>query len=223
MVERASSMPTDVADCPKLPAVGTTCRVEVHTSKAKPEQFTNVMQRKTSTLPVSAEVELQECSDTREDVPPFPFDDDMLDAYIQRSNHDVGVTKDPFIRKMSRRLCFVLRWGAPSLHRPILKDGYVLVKDLRAISAFSQNTDEMVRQIVCNDTKRHFGLQETKDGSLRVRANHGHGIPGVEVVERDFTLQDAVGYAVHVTSYYAWSLIQFKGLKCGKRKHIHFI
>ena len=99
MVERASSMPTDVAECPKLPAVGTTRRVEAHATNAKPEKFTKVMQRKTSTLPASAVVELQERDNTGEDVPPFPFDDDMFDAYIQRSFHDLGVTKDPSIRK----------------------------------------------------------------------------------------------------------------------------
>ena len=196
-------MPTDTADCPKIPAVGMTCRVEAHTTNAELETFTKVMPRKTSTLPTSIEVELQKRSDTGEDVPPFSFDDDMFNAYIQRSHHDVGVTKDPSLRKLSRRLCFVLRWGAPSLHLPISKDGYVLVKDLRANSEFSQYTEEVVRQIVRNDTKRCFGLQETEDGPLRVRANHGHGIPGVGVVERDLTLQDAVGYAVHVTSYYA--------------------
>ena len=49
------------------------------------------------------------------------------------------------------------------------------------------------------------------DGHLKVRANHGHGIPGVEVVERELTSEDAITYLVHVTSYETWSLIRYEG------------
>ena len=43
------------------------------------------------------------------------------------------------------------------------------------------------------------------------------------MVERELTLDDAVAYVVHVTSYYAWSLIRYEGLKRGERQHIHFV
>ena len=220
---RASSIPADGADCPKLPAVGATSEVEASPIAALRELFMKVTRKRPSTSPTSTEAKPFKKNATGVDVSPFPFHDDMFDAYIQRTSHDVGVTKNPSIRKLSRKLCFVLRWGAPSLQLPISKDGYVNLKDLRALNAFAHYTDAVVRQIVRNDTKRRFALQEDEDGTLKVRANHGHGIPGVEVIERDLTLHDAVGYAVHVTSYYAWSKIRYEGLKRGQRGHVHFV
>ena len=56
-----------------------------------------------------------------------------------------------------------------------------------------------------------------------VRANHGHGISGVEVVERDLTVHDAIGYIAHVTTYNAWSLTRSEGLRQMDRSHIHFV
>ena len=119
---------------------------------------------------------------------------------------------------MSCRLCFVLRWGAPSLHLPISSDGYVAVSDLQQLPEFRRYTVDVIRTIVKCDGKRRFGLRELEDGAVLVRANHGHGIPGVEVVERELTSQDAVGYAVHVTSYQAWSFIRYEAIKRGARR-----
>ena len=65
-------------------------------------------------------------------------------------------------------------------------------------------------------------MKEQGNGAVIVRANHGHGIPDVEVVERELTPQDAVGYAVHVTLHQAWSLIRYEGIKRGDRCHVHF-
>ena len=155
-MERANSIPTDVVDCPKLPAVGATSEVEASQKAALPELFTKVTRKRPSTSPTSTEAKTFKKNATGVDVPPFPFHDDMFDAYIQRSNHDVGITKNPSIRKLSRKLCFVLRWGAPSLQLPISKDGYVNLNDLRALNAFAHYTDAVVRQIVRIDTKRRF-------------------------------------------------------------------
>ena len=130
---------------------------------------------------------------------------------------------EPSLKKTSRRLCFVLRWGAPSLHVPISPDGFVKVSDLRKLVAFAHCTDDTIHLIVRRDAKRRFSTKMDVDGQLLVRANHGHGIPGVEVVERKLSHSDAVAYAVHVTSYEAWSLIRYEGLKRGRRGHIHFL
>ena len=104
---------------------------------------------------------------------------------------------------MSRRLCFVLRWGAPSPYLPITSDGFVAVRDLQQLPEFRRYTVEVIRTIVRCDGKRRFRLKELENGAVLVRANHGHGISGVEVVERELTPQDAVGCVVHVTSYQA--------------------
>ena len=73
------------------------------------------------------------------------------------------------------------------------------------------------------DGKKGFRVTEDKDGLLKVRANHGHGITGVEVVERELTLEDAITYLMHVTSYAAWSLIRYEGIRRGERSLIHFV
>ena len=84
------------------------------------------------------------------------------------------------------------------------QDGYVNAQHLREIPAFLNCSDEWLRGIAKRDTKKRFGVQEDGEGMLRIRANHGHGIPGVEVVERELLLTDAVAYVVHLTDYAAW-------------------
>ena len=44
---------------------------------------------------------------------PLPFQEDWLDSYIDRTGYDAGVMKQPSLKRTSRRLCFLLRWGAP--------------------------------------------------------------------------------------------------------------
>ena len=118
---------------------------------------------------------------------PFPFVGENIDTYIQPRGLDAHVMGVPSLKKLNRRLCFVLRWGAEIYNLSISHDGYVKVKDIRAIPAFSTCTKDQVREMVRRDSKRRFGMKTTDDGELWVRANHGHGIPGVDVVEREFT------------------------------------
>ena len=153
----------------------------------------------------------------------FAFHHDVFNSYIEREGDAAHVLRQPSWKKMSRRLCFVLRWGAPSFQLAIQADGYVNTNDLRNIPAFRTFTDDVIREIVRRDGKKRFSVMEDEDGLLKVRANHGHGIPGVEVVERELTLDDAITYLVHVTSYAAWSLIRYEGLRRGERSHIHFV
>ena len=62
---------------------------------------------------------------------PYSFHDDFFDTYIQRNTYATRATDQPSLKKTSRRLCFVLRWGAPSLSLTMTKDGYVKLQDLR--------------------------------------------------------------------------------------------
>ena len=153
----------------------------------------------------------------------FAFHHDVFNCYIDREGGDAHVMRQPSRKKLSRRLCFVLRWGAPALQLPMQADGYVNADDLRRLPAFRTCTDDVIREIVRRDPKKRFSVMEDKDGHLKVRANHGHGIPGVEVVERELTSEDAMTYLVHVTSYEAWSLIRYEGIRRGERSHIHFV
>ena len=53
---------------------------------------------------------------------PYSFHDDLFDTYIQRNTYATRATNQPSLKKTSRRLCFVLRWGAPSLNLTMTKD-----------------------------------------------------------------------------------------------------
>ena len=154
---------------------------------------------------------------------PFPFVGEDIDSYIQPRGLDAHVMAAPSIKKLSRRLCFVLRWGAEIYNLYITPDGYVKVKDIRAIRAFNTCTEDKAKEVVRRDSKRRFGFKVAEDCELWVRANHGHGIPGVDVVEREFTVRDMLGYVVHASSLHAWSLIRYEGLKRGRRGYIHFV
>ena len=143
----------------------------------------------------------------------LPFMEEDIDTYIQPRGLDAHVLGEPSVKKLSRRLCFVLRWEAKKLDLPITCDGYVKVRDIRALLAFNTCTEAKVRKVVRRDSKRRFGIMVTDDGELWVRANHGHGIPGVAVVEREFSVRDMLGYVVHASSLHAWSLIRYEGLK----------
>ena len=153
----------------------------------------------------------------------FPFSPDLFDSYIHKTGFDAHVLSAPSLKKLSRRLCFILRWGAPALHLPMTRDGYVLARDLRTVAALQTCTDDRIMTVVRRDAKHRFSTTINEDGELMVRANHGHGIPGVEVVERDLTIHDAIGFIAHVTTYNAWSLIRSEGLRRMDRSHIHFV
>ena len=150
----------------------------------------------------------------------FPFSPDL---YIYKSGFDAHVLSAPSLKILSRRLCFLLRWGAPALHLPMTRDGYVLARDLRTVAALRTCTSDRIETVVRRDAKHRFSTTTNEDGEFMVRANHGHGIPGVEVVERDLTIYDAIGYIAHVTTYNAWSLIRVEGLRRMDRSHIHFV
>ena len=61
------------------------------------------------------------------------------------------------------------------------KDGYVMVRD----GFLSGSSIVDIKRIVEEDDKERFSIEyDATQGGYKVRANHGHGIPGVSVVER---------------------------------------
>ena len=83
----------------------------------------------------------------------FAFHHDIFNAYIERPGQEARVLGQPSKKKLSRRLCFVLRWGAPSLGVPIGADGYVEAKRLRCVPTLRTCTDDVIRDIVKRDPK----------------------------------------------------------------------
>ena len=73
-------------------------------------------------------------------------------------------------------------------------------KRLRSVATLATCTDDVIREIVQQDAKRRFSISTTEDGSLLVRANHGHGIPGINVVDRELIAGDGITVLVHVTT-----------------------
>ena len=130
----------------------------------------------------------------------FTFSSDLFDSYIQQPGSDAHVLSAHSLKKLSRRFCFILRWGAPALHIPMTQDGYLLAGDLQTVAVLQTCSDDRIEAVVRRDEKHRFSTSTNADGELMVRANHGHGIPGVEVVERDLSVHDAIGYVAHVTT-----------------------
>ena len=91
--------------------------------------------------------------ETTEQGQEFAFHHDVFNAYIERPGHEARVLGQPSKKKLSRRLCFVLRWGAPSLGVPIGADGYVEAKRLRDVPTLKTCTDDVVRDIAERDAK----------------------------------------------------------------------
>ena len=149
---------------------------------------------------------------------------DKINNYIVPENYVPRVLRQPSLAKRSRSLCYLLRWGAQELGVPISGDGYVYMDDLLKCGPFADATFEEIQRIVSEDDKERFSLTfDTTRKQYKVRANHGHGIPGVVVTERRLTTQEAPGFVVHLTTKQAWEMIAAQGLRHFKRNHIHFV
>ena len=88
----------------------------------------------------------------------FAFHHEIFNTYIEPPGEGVRVMSNPSMKKLSRRLCFVLRWGAPSLGVSIGEDGYVEAKRLRSVATLATCTDDVIREIVRQDAKRRFSI-----------------------------------------------------------------
>ena len=103
-------------------------------------------------------------------------------------------------------------------------DGYVRVEDLLSSGYFMDSSLDDIRKIVELDDKERFSMAtDEASGKSKVRANHGHGIPGIVVTDRKLTARDVPGAVIHLTTQEAWKRIEFEGLSPLRRNCIHFV
>ena len=146
-----------------------------------------------------------------------------FNEYIVAKNYVPRVLRNPSLAKKSRTLCFILRWGATEAGLELSRDGFAWVDELLELGQFANCTFDDIRRIVENDDKNRFTLTCDEGMRYKVRANHGHGIPGVNVIERELTSTEFPGNSVHLTTSRAWTTIEKEGLRTGRRNHIHFV
>lgn len=124
----------------------------------------------------------------------------------------------------SKTLSWLLRHGAKKEGLTISEDGYVLVEELLTHKNCRSITVEQLHEIVDTCAKQRYGLKETENGHLYIRANQGHskGIIKTELLLEAIT--DAAEHSVvcHGSYYEAWPLIQKSGLSRMSREHVHF-
>eukprot|EP00965_Chrysotila_dentata_P204431 6182332-Pleurochrysis_carterae.AAC.1 len=124
--------------------------------------------------------------------------------------------------KLSRALSRLLRHSAQQEGLPISHDGWISVEAVIRYLARSHpglRADvALVRKLVAHNNKQRFALQE--DPELRIRANQGHTMSGINVAMTLLT-PDRIERAVHGTYYDAWRKIRTAGLSCMKRQHVH--
>ena len=127
-----------------------------------------------STLPSNEDLSIVDKS-------PIMNEKDKINRYIVQHDYVPRVLRNPSLAKRSRTLCYLLRWGAPAAGLKMSKDGYVMVRD----GFLSGSSIVDIKRIVEEDDKERFSIEyDATQGGYKVRANHGHGIPGVSVVER---------------------------------------
>lgn len=120
------------------------------------------------------------------------------------------------MRRVSRRLSYVLRHAPQSVGLTLDAGGWVPVEELLsalADSGLRLTGDELARVVACND-KQRFALDET--GS-RIRASQGHSVP-VELGYRPVT---PPGVLFHGTPARNVGDILGQGLRPGRRHAVH--
>ena len=148
----------------------------------------------------------------------------QFNNYIVREDYVPRVLRNPSLAKRSRILCYILLWGAKNAGLHISPDGYVLVVELLSSRYFADSSLDDIRKIVELDDKERFSMATDEvSGKTKVRANHGHGIPGIVVTERKLTARDAPGAVIHLTTQEAWKSIQLEGLSPLQRNCIDFV
>ena len=147
--------------------------------------------------------------------------------------------QQPSLKTISHSLSWALRHHALELHLPMTPDGFVpLDMLLKSHPKFQNVTPEQVHQVVQDNDKQRFKLQEKSlsiydstvtDPTLQVlciRANQGHSIsiidPNLLLRKLSPTELQALPCIVHGTYHEPWKLIAKNGLSKMNRTHIHF-
>lgn len=115
--------------------------------------------------------------------------------------------------KFSRFVTKLLRHTAVQAGLTVRPDGYVLVEEVMAIDAISENTVEELLEFVEEDNKMRYSVTE-ENGRLLIRANQGHTIPCVrdEMLMTPITDPAEVPVCLHGTYEGAWELIKASAL-----------
>jgi 2'-phosphotransferase len=128
----------------------------------------------------------------------------------------------------SRALSWALRHAAPELGLTMTCDGYVPVHEIlqHKHAKFKGFTLEEIRTMVASNDKQRFSIKEDEHGTVCIRANQGHSIPGVDaeaLLTRISAEELSTLTIVHGTYHDPWEkYICHQGLSKMKRNHIHF-
>jgi 2'-phosphotransferase len=125
--------------------------------------------------------------------------------------------------KLSKKLSFALRHGAPKLGLTLRSDGYVRLDDLLRCNGYRGFSVEAVKEVVHSNDKQRFSLLEEDGGVLWIRANQGHSVTGLNEEELLTPIKDPseAGSCAHGTYLKCWPSIAREGLKKMGRTHIH--
>ena len=140
---------------------------------------------------------------------------DFRTTTVAQRPRQLGV---PSIKKLRRRLVWLLRFGAPKVGLPMREDGYVKISDLKASGFFPANFH--YGRAVYGDDKKRFS-HEVENGVGLIRANSGHGIAGVKVTHRFFNRATAPKMVVYITDKAGCDGILKEGIK-RRRNEISF-
>ncbi|CAH1261564.1 TRPT1 [Branchiostoma lanceolatum] len=101
--------------------------------------------------------------------------------------------------------------------------GFLYVDEILRHQQFKRYTKEDVRQVVADNDKKRFALQEEEEtGRLQIRANQGHTLEVEELELTPISDPAEAPTVVHGTYLNCWDKIRTQGLSRMKRNHIHF-
>ena len=138
--------------------------------------------------------------------------------FINSNNSDVKSNV-----KLSKRLSWILRWGAVELGLKVTADGSVLLDDILKLQDMRHLTLADIKDVVKNNDKQRFTMKES-DGNTYIRANQGHGIDvGKNISNKQLLKKINMPFETcfHGTYRKLADTIKKTGLKTMNRKHIH--
>ncbi|XP_035695146.1 tRNA 2'-phosphotransferase 1-like isoform X1 [Branchiostoma floridae] len=125
--------------------------------------------------------------------------------------------------KLSKSLSYLLRHGAAKMGFQLDPGGFLYVDEVLKHPQFKRYTADDVRQVVADNDKKRFALQEEEGtGRLQIRANQGHTLEVEELDLTPITDPAEAPTVVHGTFLSCWDKIRTQGLSRMRRNHIHF-
>jgi len=131
--------------------------------------------------------------------------------------------KAVWLSRVSKQLSWVLRHRASDFRLSIRPDGSVPLNEVLSLPVFRklQVTGFHVQEIVNDNQKQRFFMW-IENGVVRIRANQGHSIPGIEDAFLLREVVEPVDVCCHGTYFEHWEAIKLRGLLHMGRNHIHF-